>query len=91
MGISRIASATGLALALFSSTAFANEVEGTIESVDDGDQTFVVQGITFTVNDDTEYEDGAENFGDLRQGQTVEVEFEYNNDRHVAEEIAVTD
>lgn len=85
----RIACAMGFALALFSAGASANEVEGKIQSVNDGNQTFVVQGITFAVDGDTEYDDGAQNFGDLQSGQTVEVEFEYRNERHLAEEVEV--
>lgn len=75
------------AVALASPLAFANDVEGEIESLDQEEKTVKVQGITFHVNDDTRYDDGVKSFDDLEEGQTVEVDFEYREGRHYATEI----
>lgn len=77
----------GFSLVLFSSLAIANDIEGKIESVSKDKQSFVVQGIEFFVNDSTDYDDGLNEFSDLEKGQTVEVDFEYRDEKHVAEEI----
>ncbi|MBD3896959.1 hypothetical protein IEI94_13970 [Halomonas sp. ML-15] len=82
----------GIALSAFTLTAQAgNEVEGIIESVDAANRTLTVQGITFEVTDRTDYDDGLHRFEDLREGQRVEVDFEYRDGRHIATEIELED
>jgi hypothetical protein len=66
---------------------FADDLEGRIESIDPGDQSFVVQGIRFFATPSTDYDDDLSGFGDLKVGLTVEVDFEYRGGRHVAKEI----
>lgn len=69
----------------------ADDIEGVIEWVDPDARTLSVQGITFYTTSDTDYDDGLRQFGDLRVGQKVEVDFEYRNGRHIAEEIELED
>jgi hypothetical protein len=77
----------GLLLATFSATAQADDIEGIIETVDADGRSLTVQGITFYTDDATEYDDGLGGFDDLSAGQRVEVDFDYDGNRHIAEEI----
>ncbi len=77
----------GSLLAVCSSPALANDLEGQVESVNQNERSFVVQGIRFFVTEATDYDDGLREFADLKDGQTVEVDFEYRDGRHVATEI----
>jgi hypothetical protein len=79
-----LASCLGMGASL---AAANNEVEGPIESVNKGDNTFVVQGITLTVNDKTDYEDGLKDFSGLVAGEEVEVNFVYEGGKHIARDI----
>ncbi len=65
----------------------ANDIEGIIESVDSEEETFVVQGITFETGATTFYDDGLKEFSDLHEGIRVEVDFQYQDGRHVATQI----
>lgn len=78
-------------LSLFSGVALADDIEGKIESIDKGERSFVVQGITFYVDDSTDYDDGLKGFDDLQVGQRVEVDFDYRDGRHLAREIELDD
>ncbi|MED5239607.1 MAG: DUF5666 domain-containing protein [Pseudomonadota bacterium] len=74
-----------------SAPAFANDIEGVIESVDTEEATFVVQGITFVTGATTFYEDGLKEFSDLHEGQRVEVDFQYQDGKHVATLVELED
>lgn len=78
-------------LLLVSGHALANDLEGKIESVNAEQQTFVVQGITFHVSSGTDYDDGLNRFEDLKEGQRVEVDFDYRDGQHHATEIELDD
>lgn len=78
-------------LLFVSGSALANDLEGKIESIDADQQTFMVQGITFHVSGDTDYDDGLKRFEDLKEGQKVEVDFEFRDGRHHATEIELDD
>lgn len=78
-------------LVLCTSPALANDLEGRIESISQSEQSFVVQGIRFFVTQSTDYDDGLKGFADLREGQKVEVDFEYRNGKHFATEIELED
>lgn len=72
-------------LALFSGAVFAGSgVEGSVESVDQEDQSFVVEGIQMKADETTEYENGLESFQDIEEGQDLDVEFEYRDGEHFA-------
>ncbi|WP_445156997.1 DUF5666 domain-containing protein [Halomonas sp. E14] len=75
----------------FAGSASANDVEGKIESVDREARTLTVQGIVFHTDDDTDYDDGLSSFDDLEEGQKVEIDFEYDGERHLAKEIELED
>jgi hypothetical protein len=77
----------GSSLVLFSGYALANDVEGEIESVNQGDKSFVVQGIQFFTTESTNYDDGLKEFNDLKAGQLVEVDFNYRDGKHYAMEV----
>lgn len=79
------------ALLLFSSVAFADDIEGRVESIDESARSFVVQGIRFFVTPSTDYDDGLSEFEDIRAGQKVEVDFEYRDGKHHATEIELED
>ncbi|NQS70568.1 MAG: DUF1344 domain-containing protein [Desulfobulbaceae bacterium] len=72
-------------------TALADDVEGAITSIDPKNASFVVQGITFYTNAQTDYDDGLKNFADLKIGDKVEVDFAVRDGRHVATEIERTE
>ncbi len=81
-----------MAALLLGGTAVAsNEVEGRIDAIDHDARTLTVQGIAFHTTDRTDYDDGLNSFDDLRVGQRVEVEFRYEDGRHVATEIELDD
>jgi hypothetical protein len=69
---------------LTAGTLGAAELEGSIESVNLDRKSFVVEGITFFVTETTEFAGGLEGFIDLVRGLEVEVDFEFENGRHVA-------
>lgn len=83
--------ATSFFLVLCSSTALADDLEGRVESINPSDRTFVVQGIRFVATAATDYDDGLRGFDDLREGQKVEVDFEYRDGRHFATEVELDD
>lgn len=72
---------------LCGSTAWADDVDGRITSIDADAQTFVVEGVTFHVTDRTKYEDGLNDFSGLQQDQRVEVDYEIRDGIHYATEI----
>lgn len=80
-----------LCLSLGAGVALADDVEGTVESVDRDGNSFVVQGIRFEVNDRTDFDDGLKTLADLREGQRVEVDFEYRDGTHTATEVELED
>jgi len=63
------------------------DLKGTVESVDANARSFVVQGITVTTDERTEYEDGLSQFEDIQPNQQVEVDLEIQDGRHIAEEV----
>lgn len=79
-----LASCLGMGASL---AAANNDVEGPVESVNNADKTFVVQGVTLHVNDRTNYEDGLKDFADLVVGENVEVDFIYEGGKHIARDI----
>lgn len=81
----------GFSLVLVSSTALAEDLEGRIESINKGSQSFVVQGIEFFVTPSTDYDDGLRGFDGLRESQKVEVDFQYREGKHYVTEIELED
>lgn len=81
----------GACVALFSTSVMANDLEGAVESIDVGEQSFTVQGIRFMATPETDYDDGLSEFGDIKEGQKVEVDFIYRDGRHVATEVELED
>jgi hypothetical protein len=67
--------------------AFSDDLEGVIESIALDSQSLVVQGITFYTTEQTDYDDGLKSFSDLKPGQTVEVDFNYQDGKHYVTEI----
>jgi hypothetical protein len=86
-----IAFLTSLYLALSSTHVFANDLEGQIESINQTERSFIVQGIRFFTTQSTDYDDGLKRFSDLEVGQQVEVDFEYRDQKHYATEIELDD
>ena len=78
-------------LVTLAGAAFANDVEGRIESLNQEARSLVVQGIEFLATQTTEYDDGLYSFADLREGMRVEVEFIYRDGKHYAREISRDD
>lgn len=87
--LTRLAAGTVLAFAALQ--AQANDIEGVIEAIDADARTLTVQGITFETTAGTDYDDGLNQFEDLRVGQKVEVDFNYVDGRHIATEIELED
>jgi hypothetical protein len=71
--------------------ALADDLEGRIESVDQSQQSFVMQGITFYTTPSTDYDDCLNSFADLHPDQKIEVDFEYRDGKHYATEIELED
>lgn len=82
---------TAVALSGFALSAQADDVEGVIESINVDSQTFSVQGIEFEVDDRTDYDDGLRSFEGLQEGMRVEVDYDYQDGRHIVREIEVDD
>ena len=72
-------------------TFIDEEIQGPIQSIDESQQSFVVQGITFFVTPSTDYDDGLKGFADLKKNQKVEVDFVYRDGKHFATEIELED
>lgn len=89
--LKRIACLTSALTLSFAMTAHADDIEGEIESVDSDNQTLTVQGITFHTDNNTDYDDGLTSFDDLEEGLRVEIDFEYDGERHLAKEIEQDD
>ncbi len=85
--LKRFALLTSALLLTFAGAANADDIEGKIESLDREARTLTVQGIVFHADDDTDYDDGLSSFDDLEEGQKVEIDFEYDGERHLAREI----
>lgn len=64
------------------------EVSGVIEAI--GDNSLTVDGIAYTVTDDTEF-DGVSGLGDLAIGDEVEIEYEERNGGREAVEVEYGD
>lgn len=82
---------TAITLGMTAVSAYADDVEGEIESVDAEARSFMVGGKTFTTNEQTEYEDELKSFADLKQGLRVEVDYEETNGEFIATEIEIDD
>jgi len=78
---------SSLVVFFFASLAAADDLEGSIETLDRSSRSFVVQGIRFFVTPETDYDDGLKSFDDLKEGQKVEVDFEYRDRKHLATEV----
>ncbi len=89
--LKRLALLAAALLLTFSTTAHANDLEGEIESLDREARSLTVQGIVFHTDDNTDYDDGLSSFDDLEEGQRVEIDFEYDGERHLAKEIELED
>lgn len=76
-----------LAAAFVSPFALANDVEGEVKKLDRDEKSLEVQGITFYTDERTHYAHGMHNFDDLKEGEMVEVDFDYRGDRHYATKI----
>ena len=81
----------GFSLVLFSNVALAEDLEGRIESINRSSRSFVVQGIEFFVTPSTDYDDGLRGFDDLREGQKVEIDFQYRDGKHYVTEVELDD
>lgn len=87
--------ALGLAAAIsLSPMAMADndrDVEGSIESINQQAQSFVVKGMTIHTTRSTDYDDDLNSFSDLKVGQRVEVDYVMRDGKRVAEEIELDD
>lgn len=69
------------------SAALADEVEGTMESIDAQTRSFVVNGKAIYVDDKTDYDDDYQRFEDLKVEDKVGVDYRNDNGRFLATEI----
>lgn len=78
---------SGLALILGTFIVQADDLEGVVTEINTVEQSFTVQGITFHTTTTTDYDDGLNQFTDLKVGQKVEVDFEFRDNKHYATEV----
>jgi hypothetical protein len=79
-------------LGLFVSSAFAAEaraedVEGTVESLNARERSFVIAGQKIYTTDKTKYEDGLRSFDDIKVGEKLEVDYHRDGERLIAHEV----
>jgi hypothetical protein len=67
------------------------EIKGRIEAVNQSNKTIVVDGITFYVTKETDYDGGLQIFDDFLKEQKVEIDFQYQDGKHFAVEIELED
>lgn len=63
-----------------------NEITGVVEAVSTQNNTLTVDGVVYTVTDDTEFE-GLSGLSDLSSGEEVGIEYEEENGERIATEI----
>lgn len=78
-----------LAAMLFSpaGVALADDLEGTISSIDSKTRSITVEGQAFYVDDKTDYDDDYKRFEDLKVGDRVEIDYRDDNGRKLITEI----
>jgi hypothetical protein len=74
-------------LMLCSSVVLADNVEGKISAINSKAKTLVVQGKTFYVTPDTNFDDNLGSFKGLKVGQRVDVDYDRKNGKRYAAEI----
>lgn len=74
-------------LVLATGVAQADDLTGVIEKVDNHARTVTVQGIVFHTTDRTDYDDGLKKFEDMQVGQRIEIDFDFEDGRHIAKDI----
>ncbi|WP_043527716.1 DUF5666 domain-containing protein [Litchfieldella xinjiangensis] len=76
-------------VALISASAIAqvDDIEGQVDEVDTLAQTLTVHGITVYVTNDTEFTEELSGLEDIHAGDSVVIDYEYENSRHIAKEI----
>ena len=81
----------GLLIVAWTGVTLAEDLEGQIEKVNHKELLLVVQGIAFFATPSTDYDGGLKGFDDLKEGQKVEVDFEYSEGKHFATEVELED
>lgn len=74
-------------LMLCSSMVLADNVEGKISAINSKAKSLVVQGKTFYVTPDTNFDDHLGSFKGLKVGQRVDVDYDRKNGKRYAAEI----
>jgi len=64
-----------------------DDFEGTVETIDAAGRTLVVSGRVFLTDDRTDYDDGLNDFEDVRVGDRVEVDYVSRDGQYFAREI----
>lgn len=67
--------------------ALADDVEGTIASIDTKTRSLVVNDQAYHVDDKTDYDDEYKRFEDLKVGDRVEIDYRDDNGRKLITEI----
>ena len=81
----------GLGLLLAGPALADNDVEGQIESINRAEQSFVVKGHRYFVDQSTDYDDDLKGFADLKQGQRVEVDYKIRDGKRIVTEVELDD
>lgn len=63
-----------------------NDLTGIIDAIDAPNNTLTVDGIVYTITDDTEFE-GLSGLSDLSTSEEVEIEYEKENGERIASEV----
>lgn len=74
-------------LMLCSTVVLADNIEGKISAINSKAQTLVVQGKTFYVTKNTNFDDNLGSFQGLKVGQRVDVDYDRKNGKRYASEI----
>ncbi|SDS02749.1 hypothetical protein SAMN05216421_0772 [Halopseudomonas xinjiangensis] len=87
MNRTMLAFTLGLAVVLGAGTALAAEIVGPVQNIDAEEGTVTVEGIEFLIAEDTDFDMALGSYADLEGGQTVEIDFDVIDGRHVINQI----
>lgn len=87
MNRTTLAITLGLAVGVSLGAAQAAEIVGPVQDIDAEEGTVTVEGIEFLIGEDTDFDMALQSYADLEEGQTVEIDFDVIDGRHIINQI----